>query len=302
MSEWLREGEGEGERSGLSFASVDQSYLSIRTVERLSICSDIDADTDNSLLALPDGINGGVDNALEEGIFSHEEAAALKRCWVELTAVRNLDMKLFAQQFHLSMLDTFLTDAYRVEELFIRTMKSYAELGELVLREEMHGRRRSMLGDGDDCDVSTAEQMRSLKEQKRLFRLQLQELEDGFTREAVAAVPSLPPVQLKQGSIHSLASSSSSHSKDTTASKSNNRRDSVSGAISKRALSSAWAGHLQQVQPAKGVLRPAGSGSSPLQVKLKWPEWLVDEQFDVVKVNLYGKKYDRTLKLTGETL
>lgn len=35
-----------------------------------------------------------------------------------------------------------------------------------------------------------------------------------------------------------------------------------------------------------------------LHVKQKWPEWLVDESYEVVKVTKYGIKYNRSLKLT----
>ncbi len=64
-------------------------------------------------------------------------------------------------------------------------------------------------------------------------------------------------------------------------------------------ISTRWARHLSTIVPVQGAMRFTNK-SNILHVKPKWPEWLVDESFDVVKVNTFGKKYNRKLKLTEQ--
>ena len=78
-------------------------------------------------------------------------------------------------------------------------------------------------------------------------------------------------------------------------------------------LSSVWAKRLDAVNHTQGVLEVkartfsfaedirSSKVSSPrdkMKIKPKWPDFLVDTSFDVVKVNKFGQKYRRTIKLT----
>jgi hypothetical protein len=65
-------------------------------------------------------------------------------------------------------------------------------------------------------------------------------------------------------------------------------------------LSTQWASRLASIDPTQGQLRPVVKidGTTSLTIRPKWPEWLVDEAFDVLKINKYGKHYHRVLKLT----
>ena len=64
-------------------------------------------------------------------------------------------------------------------------------------------------------------------------------------------------------------------------------------------ISTTWARNLSTMVPVQGAMRFTNK-SNILHVKPKWPEWLVDESFDVIKVNSFGKKYNRELKLTEQ--
>ena len=80
-------------------------------------------------------------------------------------------------------------------------------------------------------------------------------------------------------------------------------------------VSQVWAKRLEVISPAQGKLSltdptwdtsAAAGGMSgqtestvqPMAIKQKWPDWLVDESFDVIKVTKFGQRYPRTLKLT----
>lgn len=60
-------------------------------------------------------------------------------------------------------------------------------------------------------------------------------------------------------------------------------------------ISKAWAGRLASVVRLQGTVTQE---ETVLRIKPKWPDWLIDETFDVIKVNKYGKKYNRKLILT----
>lgn len=68
----------------------------------------------------------------------------------------------------------------------------------------------------------------------------------------------------------------------------------------RRILSIKWANRLAEVVPTQGALRATKTkqGTVGLQVRPKWPEWLADVAYDVIKTNRYGKRQRRVLKLT----
>jgi hypothetical protein len=89
----------------------------------------------------------------------------------------------------------------------------------------------------------------------------------------------------------------------------NHRRPPLSSTESSKSIDSmskAWATKLSmRVSPLQGKIslsgssrKPGGSKKNVAHIKQAWPLWLVDESFDVVKINAYGRKYDRSLKLT----
>lgn len=66
-------------------------------------------------------------------------------------------------------------------------------------------------------------------------------------------------------------------------------------------MSVVWAGRLAEVTPTQGVLsQDHGVPGSIVTYKIrpKWPEWLVDTSFEVIKTNKYGKRQKRLLTLT----
>lgn len=63
-------------------------------------------------------------------------------------------------------------------------------------------------------------------------------------------------------------------------------------------VSQAWARKLGGMVPTQGSLRKSVQERNILRTKPKFPEWLVDESFEVVKKNEFGKRLPRTLKLT----
>lgn len=66
-------------------------------------------------------------------------------------------------------------------------------------------------------------------------------------------------------------------------------------------LSLIWAGRLAELSPAHGQLsKQVGLNGQVISLKLtpKWPNWLSDCLYDVIKTNKYGKRQRRTLKLT----
>ena len=75
--------------------------------------------------------------------------------------------------------------------------------------------------------------------------------------------------------------------------------NALSIASTNNRISSRWARNLSSIVPVQGAMRFTNK-TNILNVKPKWPEWLVDESFDVIKVNSFGKKYQRTLKLTEQ--
>jgi len=63
-------------------------------------------------------------------------------------------------------------------------------------------------------------------------------------------------------------------------------------------VSQAWARKLDGMVPTQGSLRKSVRERNILRTKPKFPEWLVDESYEVVKRNEYGKRLPRSLKLT----
>lgn len=65
-------------------------------------------------------------------------------------------------------------------------------------------------------------------------------------------------------------------------------------------ISDIWANRLGELDPTQGSWDETtdNQGQNILRIKPKWPEWLVDEYFEVFKYNTFGKKFDRFLKLT----
>ena len=74
-------------------------------------------------------------------------------------------------------------------------------------------------------------------------------------------------------------------------------------------LSAKWALRLNEINPTQGTLaafNPSKAGENnglnkkePLEVKIKpkWPDFLIDTYFDVIKINMYGRKMRRIIKL-----
>lgn len=69
--------------------------------------------------------------------------------------------------------------------------------------------------------------------------------------------------------------------------------DTFSNRVSQR-----WARNLHSVIPTQGRLRTSVQERNLLRTRPKWPEWLVDESFQVIKRNEYGKRLPRILLLT----
>ena len=66
-------------------------------------------------------------------------------------------------------------------------------------------------------------------------------------------------------------------------------------------LSLKWAGRLAEVSPTQGHISRQVSKQGNLmglKVRPKWPQWLSDALYDVIKINRYGKRQRRTIKLT----
>lgn len=65
-------------------------------------------------------------------------------------------------------------------------------------------------------------------------------------------------------------------------------------------LSSIWSDRLNTVNPTQGAIFIAESNDSNSMIKIrpKWPDYLGDISFDIIKVNKYGQKMNRILKLT----
>lgn len=75
-------------------------------------------------------------------------------------------------------------------------------------------------------------------------------------------------------------------------------------------LSAKWALRLNEISPTQGSLyrgstsanpmapfaQPADP-SAPIKIKPKWPDFLIDTYFDVIKINMYGRKMRRIIKL-----
>jgi hypothetical protein len=75
-------------------------------------------------------------------------------------------------------------------------------------------------------------------------------------------------------------------------------------------LSAKWALRLNELDPTQGSLQrssmsggaPFAQGSqpdpaAPIKFKPKWPDFLIDTYFDVIKINMYGRKMRRIIKL-----
>lgn len=65
-------------------------------------------------------------------------------------------------------------------------------------------------------------------------------------------------------------------------------------------LSNIWSKRLNNINQTQGALLIAKENdlSNDLKLKPKWPDFLADVNFDVIKVNKYGHKMRRTLRLT----
>jgi hypothetical protein len=75
-------------------------------------------------------------------------------------------------------------------------------------------------------------------------------------------------------------------------------------------LSAKWALRLNELNPTQGTLQRssssmakapfangAGDPAAPIKFKPKWPDFLIDTYFDVIKINMYGRKMRRIIKL-----
>jgi hypothetical protein len=71
--------------------------------------------------------------------------------------------------------------------------------------------------------------------------------------------------------------------------------------MGRRELSLIWAGRLAELSPSQGQLsQQVSHNGQVLSLKMtpKWPSWLSDCLYDVIKINKYGKRQRRVLKLT----
>jgi hypothetical protein len=71
--------------------------------------------------------------------------------------------------------------------------------------------------------------------------------------------------------------------------------------MGRRELSLIWAGRLAELSPSQGQLsKQVGRNGQVLSLKMtpKWPSWLSDCLYDVIKTNKYGKRQRRVLQLT----
>lgn len=74
-------------------------------------------------------------------------------------------------------------------------------------------------------------------------------------------------------------------------------------------LSAKWALRLNELNPTQGSLQRGSSSMNnsapfnaageavPIKFKPKWPDFLIDTYFDVIKINMYGRKMRRIIKL-----
>jgi hypothetical protein len=65
-------------------------------------------------------------------------------------------------------------------------------------------------------------------------------------------------------------------------------------------MSVRWAGRLAEMTPTQGKLAKRETNSKDTllsKIRPKWPEWLVDLSFNVIKTNPYGKRQHRVLSL-----
>lgn len=70
----------------------------------------------------------------------------------------------------------------------------------------------------------------------------------------------------------------------------------VDGAFLKK-LSSTWSTRLNAVDATQGAVL-VKRGDQPLQLRPRWPRYLADISYDVIKVNKFGQKMRRVLRLT----
>lgn len=78
-------------------------------------------------------------------------------------------------------------------------------------------------------------------------------------------------------------------------------KNPIHQAMGTRELSLIWAGRLAELSPSQGQLsKQVGRNGQVLSLKMtpKWPGWLSDCLYDVIKINKYGKRQRRIIKLT----
>ena len=86
-----------------------------------------------------------------------------------------------------------------------------------------------------------------------------------------------------------------------------NRVDSVDSHMAERksaAISQKWNRRLGQLVATQGMISKEvdDDGEVTLKVRPVWPEWLKDISFDVIKINKYGKRQQRKLRLTKQNI
>jgi hypothetical protein len=108
----------------------------------------------------------------------------------------------------------------------------------------------------------------------------------------------LIPVQTDDDSIKSKRGYSASSLTDSGWNETVDTRQQQTGVISK--LSMIWSRRLNNMNQTQGafVIQKDTNLTNDLKLKPKWPDFLSDVNFDVIKVNKYGHRMIRTLRLT----
>jgi hypothetical protein len=78
-------------------------------------------------------------------------------------------------------------------------------------------------------------------------------------------------------------------------------RIAPSSRLGTRELSLIWAGRLAEVSPTQGQLKQdidINGEIRGLKITPRWPAWLTDSLYEVIKINKYGKRQRRVIKLT----
>lgn len=150
----------------------------------------------------------------------------------------------------------------------------------------------------DDYIFSEDQQIKHLASAAITVRIKKEEIDSVFTK--ARKVEKMTPSGDVSSPIHERLISARSDTSSASEASSPDRRPSH---LSKwmESLSRRWAGRLQDINHLQGILKTEenkSDNSVTLKVKPKWPEWLVDVSYDVMKRSKYGQLQRKILKLT----